>query len=64
LVGNCPQPSLVRHMFATDLGYRNKNGWFPIHREAYNAVMHPFLGLFKMLFLVFNLVPYLAFLIQ
>ena len=51
-------------LLAPDLVYRIQNRWFPIHRETYNAVMYAFLGLFKMLFLVFNLVPYLALLLM
>jgi len=47
-------------VFAPDLIYRIQNRFFPIHRETYNAVIYSFLGLFKILFLVFNLVPYLA----
>jgi hypothetical protein len=49
--------------FAPDLVYRIQNKLFPIHRETYNAVVYSFLGLFKILFLVFNLVPYLALLL-
>ena len=45
---------------APDLVYRTQNKWFPIPRETFNVVIYSFLGLFKMLFLVFNLVPYMA----
>lgn len=51
-------------LFAPDLVYRIQNRWFPIHRETYNALMYGFLGMFKLLFLVFNLVPYLALLLS
>jgi hypothetical protein len=51
-------------VFAPDRVYRIQNSLFPIHRETYNAVMYAFLGLFKLLFLVFNLVPYLALLLM
>jgi len=50
-------------MFAPDLVHRIQNRWFPIHRETYNVVMYAFPGLFKMLFLVFNLIPHLALLL-
>jgi len=50
-------------MFAPDLTYRTQNKWFPIPRESFNVVMYSFLGLFKILFLVFNIVPYIALLI-
>ena len=45
---------------APDLVYRTQNKWFPIPRETFNVVIYSFLGLFKILFLVFNLVPYVA----
>ena len=53
-------------MFASipDLIYRVQSRLFPIHRETFNAVMYGFLGLFKLLFLVFNLVPYLTLLLM
>jgi len=40
--------------------YRIQNRLFPIHRETYNTLVYVLLGLFKVLFLVFNLVPFLA----
>ena len=45
---------------APDLVYRTQNKWFPIPRETFNVVIYSFLGLFKILFLVFNFVPYVA----
>lgn len=50
-------------MVAPDRVYRLQSRWFPIPRETFNVVMYGFLGLFKILFLFFNLVPYLALLI-
>jgi hypothetical protein len=50
-------------ILAPDLVYRAQSKWFPIPRETYTIVMYSFLGLFKIIFLVFNLVPYLALLI-
>ena len=46
-----------------DLVYRTQSKWFPIPRETFNVVMYSFLGLFKIVFLVFNVVPYVALLI-
>ena len=46
-----------------DLVYRTKSKWFPIPRETFNVVIYSFLGLFKIVFLVFNLVTYLVLLI-
>lgn len=47
-------------MFAPDLVYRTQFRWFPISQESFGEVMYRFIGLFKLLFLVFNLVPWLA----
>ncbi len=50
-------------MVVPDLVCRAQSKWFPIPRETFDVVIYAFLGLFKILFLVFNLVPYLALLI-
>ncbi len=50
-------------LLAPDLVYRTQNKWFPMPRETFTVVFYSFLGLFKIVFLVFNLVPYLALLI-
>jgi hypothetical protein len=50
-------------VFARDFVYRIQHKWFPIPRETYDVVIYAFLGLFKLLFLVFSLTPYLALLI-
>ena len=46
-----------------NLLYRTQRRWFSGSEETFNVVMYSFLGLFKIVFLVFNLVPYLALLI-
>jgi hypothetical protein len=53
----------VFSVFAPDLVYRMQSKWFPIPRETFNVVIYSFLGLFKIVFLVFNVVPYVALLI-
>jgi len=50
-------------MFAPDLVYRTQSKWFPISRETFNVIMYSFLGLFKIVFLAFNVIPYVALLI-
>ena len=50
----------IMFILAPDLVYRTQSKWFPIPRETYNLVMYSFLGLFKIFFLVFNVVPYVA----
>lgn len=49
--------------FAPDLVYRIQSKWFPIPRETFNVVIYSFLGSFKIIYLFFNVVPYLALLI-
>jgi len=46
-----------------DLVYRMQSKFFTISRETFNVVFYSFLGLFKIVFLVFNVVPYAALLI-
>lgn len=46
--------------FAGDWIYRKHRKWFPISREAFNVAIYSFLGLYKILVLVFNLVPWIA----
>jgi len=50
-------------IISPDLVYRTQSKWFPMPRETFNVVIYSFLGLFKIVFLVFNVVPYLALLI-
>ena len=50
-------------MLAPDLVYRTQRKFFPITREIFDMVIYGFLGLFKIFFIVFNLVPFLALLI-
>ena len=53
----------VIFMLAPDLVYRIQKKWFPIPQETFNVVFYSFLGLFKIVFLFFNVVPYIALLI-
>lgn len=50
-------------IMAPDLVYRTQSKWFPIPREIFNLIMYAFLGVFKIFFLFFNVVPYAALLI-
>ena len=50
-------------VFGVDWVYRMHSKWFPMPRETFNVVIYSFLGLFKIFFLVFNVVPYVALLI-
>jgi len=48
---------------AGDWVYRIHSKWFPIPRETFNVAIYSFLGFFKIVFIVFNVVPYVALLI-
>lgn len=51
-------------ILAPDLVYRIQSSLFPIPRESYDKILFAYLGLFKIIFLVFNAVPYVALLIM
>jgi len=53
----------VFSVFAPDFSYRMQSKWFPIPRETFNVLSYSYIGLFKIVFLVFNVVPYVALLI-
>jgi len=46
-----------------DMVYRTQYRWFPIPRDTFNVVMYSFLGLFKIVFLACNVVPFVALLV-
>ena len=50
-------------VFAPDFAYRTQSKLLPISREAYNVVIYSSLAVFRILFVVFNLVPFVALLI-
>ena len=50
-------------ILARDLVYRMQSKWFPISRKTFDVVIYSFLGFFKIVFLVFNVVPYVVLLI-
>jgi hypothetical protein len=49
--------------YAADWVYRMHSKWYPIPRGTFNIVIYSFIGVFKIFFLMFNLVPYVALLI-
>ena len=54
---------IIIYFIAPNLVYRIQNKIFPQPRETFNIFYYSFLGLFKIIFLVFNVVPYVALLI-
>ena len=50
-------------LLAPDFTYRVQNKVFPISRSIYDVVIYSFFGFFKVIYLVFNVVPYIALMI-
>lgn len=53
----------IAHLAVPDLVYRSQKIFFHLPKETFTAIFYAFIGLFKIMFLIFNLVPYLALLI-
>ena len=51
------------YRIAPDLVYHLQFKWFPIQHENFKIVLYAYLALFKIFFIIFNLVPFLALLI-
>ena len=45
---------------AGDWAYRIHSKWFSVSRETFNVVIYSFIALYKLLVIVFNLIPYIA----
>lgn len=45
---------------AGDWVYRMHTRWFALPRETFDTVIYCFMGFFKIIYLLFNLVPYIA----
>ena len=48
---------------APNLVYNTQKMWIPIEREFFNQALYAFIGLFKTIYIVFNVVPFIALLI-
>ena len=51
---------LVIFMTAPNLVYRTQSRWFSISREQFDLIYYCFLGGFKIFFMFFSLVPWIA----
>jgi len=45
---------------AGDWVYRIHSKWFSVSRETFNVAIYSFIALYKILVIVFNLIPYIA----
>jgi hypothetical protein len=50
----------VMCVFAPDLIFNLHHRWFSLSRESFNVVIYALLGLFKILVLFFNVVPFVV----
>jgi hypothetical protein len=53
----------VISVYASDWLYGMHSRWFHLSRETFNVALYSFLGFFKIIFLIFNVVPYIVLLI-
>jgi uncharacterized membrane protein YukC len=51
-------------VFLPELTYRTQSRFVAIPRETWNVVMYSFLGLYKIVVLVFVVIPYVSLLIM
>ena len=49
--------------FMGDFAYKMHRKWFPISRETFNIAIYSFIGIYKIMVFVFNVVPLVALLI-
>jgi hypothetical protein len=54
----------VLNTLLPDFLYRTQTKWFPMPKETFFPVFYMLIGIFKIFFLVFNAVPYVALLIM
>ena len=45
---------------AADWAYQIHGKWFSISKETFNVAIYSFIALYKILIIVFNLIPYIA----
>ena len=52
--------SFLMLAFAGDFVYRTHSKWFSMPRETFNVVLYSFLGMYKIIVIAFNVVPWAA----
>jgi len=50
----------VLSVFASDIIYKTHSKWFSISRDTFNVVFYSTIGLYKIAFLAFNVVPWIV----
>jgi len=52
--------SWVLMMALSNVAYRIHTKWLPMPRETFNVVIYSYFGVYKILIIVLNLVPFIA----
>ena len=52
--------SALIFLFASNFVYRLHSKWFSFSRESFDLVFYAFFGGFKVIFIVFNVVPWIV----
>lgn len=52
--------SFLMLLFAGDFVYKMHSKWFPMPRETFNVVLYSFIGMYKLMVLVLNAVPWVV----
>ena len=55
--------SAILFALAPGCMYRMQSRWYTVPQETFNTTYYSFLGAFKLLFIIFNVTPYVALLI-
>ena len=55
--------SVVMLVFARDFVYAVQSRFFPIPRDKFDVIIYAFIGVFKIIFICFNVVPWIALLV-
>lgn len=50
--------SFVMTAFAGNFVYKMHTKWYPMQRETFNAVLYSFIGVYKIIVIAFNAVPW------
>ena len=50
--------SLSGMAFSTDFVYRIHSKWFPMQKDTFNAVFYALIGIWKIIIIVFNVIPW------
>lgn len=47
-------------LFASDFIYKTHSKWFSVSRENFDVIFYSSIGIYKIIFLIFNVVPWIA----